>query len=215
MSRSLLAFSTLLLFTSMMVSAQPTAELYGSIEGNNYISPNRSYSIQIPILPELGGTIEDTPTAVVFRDAYNVHVSIGAFPQDASQRWELSTTGLQEYLPKYFSTYVMPDFVGMFPGSKVESAAFAPNQFGGALLCFTLMPGGSMFLPEVGSLGTDAPVPVAKRGNLVFIYNHTVYVISVELAERVIVGTMYSKTTEEEDAILKKRLQEIVSTMRF
>jgi len=103
----------------------------------------------------------------------------------------------------------------MFPGSHVESAVFQPNRLGGALLCFTLLPGGSMFVPEVGDMGVESAVPVAKRGNLVFIQHHVVYVVSVELTERTLEGSMYKLTTAQEDEILRSRLDSIVSGMQF
>jgi hypothetical protein len=204
-----------LVLSAVWTSAQETGKLVGRIEDRTYIGPNGDYSVVIPVLPELGGTVSDTPTVAVFRDDYNVHVSLGAFPQDATQRWELSTRGIKEYLPMFFTSFVMPDFQQMFPGIRVENAVFQPNRLNGALICYTLMPGGSMFVPEVGDMGTEAPPPVAKRGNLLFVHNHTVFVISVELTERTLEGTLYRKTTEEEDAILRARLDAIVSAMRF
>lgn len=208
--------TSLLFFAFVSVaSAQPTPGLVGTIDGFTYISFNGDYQIKIPVLPELGGTVSDTPTVAVFRDDYNVHVSIGAFPQDATQRWELSTQGLKEYLPQFFGSFVLPDFRKMFPGTQVESAVFQPNRFGGALLCFTLMPGGSMFPSEAAAFGSSDYVAVAKRGNLVFVQNHIVYVVSVELSEKAIEGEAWKKTVEEEDQILRDRLKDIVDTMRF
>lgn len=210
------ATSVVLLLSAVLSSAQtPTDGLVGRIEGFTYIAPEGLYRIHIPVLPELGGTVSDTPTVVVFRDDYGRHVSIGAFPQDATQRWELSTRGLKEYLPLFFANYVLPDFRQMFPGTTVESAVFQPQRLGGALLCYTLMPGGSMFPTEVTNFGLQEEVVVAKRGNLLFVQNHVVFVVSVELSERSIERKTYNKTPEEEDEILRARLKEIVDGIQF
>lgn len=201
--------------TTVSATAQSQGRLMGRIDDGSYISAKGDYKILIPVLRELGGSISDTPDVVVFRDNYSVHVSVGSFAQDATQRWELSTRGLKEYLPLFFSSFVMPDFIKMFPGTQVESAVFQPNRLGGALLCFTLMPGGSMFPPSTDSFTPAGYVPVAKRGNLVFIQNNFVYVVSVELAEKAIEGESYGRTEEEENQILRKRLAKIVDEMQF
>lgn len=215
MLRTLSALSLFALLTPALVSAQPANGIRGSVDGNTYTAPGGFYSINIPVLPELGGTISDTDNVVVFQDDYNVHVSIGAFPQDATQRWELSTRGLKDYLTYFFSNFVMPDFTQMFPGTKIESTAFNPDQLGGAMLAFTLLPNGSMFNQQVSRFrDSDKPL-VAKRGNLVFIRHNVVYVISVELAERVIEGDSYHKSTADEDRILRDRLDQLVSSMTF
>ncbi len=205
-----------LLFSTAFASAQePTDGLLGRIDGFTYISPEQHYRVHIPVLPDLGGTISDTPSVVVFRDEYGTHVSIGAFPQDAMQRWELSTRGLKEYLPHFFANFVLPDFRQMFPGTSVESAVFQPQRLGGALLCYTLMPGGTMFPSEVANFSGKDTVVVAKRGNLVFVRHHVVYVVSVELSERSLEGSSYNKTPEEEDKILRERLKRIVDEIEF
>ena len=56
---------------------------------------------------------------------------------------------------------------------------------------------------------------MAKRGNLLFVRNGHIFVISIELAERVIEGRSYNKTTAEEDEILRNRLTDIVSKITF
>jgi len=45
--------------------------------------------------------------------------------------------------------------------------------------------------------------------------NSFVYVISIELAERVIEGKAYGKSTEEQDEILRKRLLDMVDRITF
>ena len=203
------------MLTPVLASAQPTGGIYGRIDGRNYVSPGGHYRVTIPVLPELGGNISDTQNVVVFQDDYNVHVSIAAFELDATQRWELSTRGLKDYLSEFFTNLVMPDFARMFPDSSIESATFDPNFMGGTLRAHILLPGGSMFAQQIASVRGDEVETVAKRGNLVFIRNNVVYVVSAELTERIIEGPDYKRTTAQEDAILRDRLETIVNNMTF
>jgi hypothetical protein len=53
------------------------------------------------------------------------------------------------------------------------------------------------------------------RGNLLFVRNGHVFVLSIELAEKVIEGKSFNKTTAEEDEILRKRLLDIVDKITF
>jgi hypothetical protein len=188
--------------------------LEGKIEGKSYVSPTGVFKVVIPVLPELGGDITDTPNVVTFQDDFNVHVSIAAFPQDATQRWELSTRGLKDYLIYFFSNFVLSDFKQNFEGAQIESAKYIPSLLDGSLLTYLLIPGGTMFADRVPRLSADR-IPVAKRGNLLFVRNGHIVVISIELAERVIEGRSYSKTTAEEDEILRNRLNDIVSKITF
>jgi hypothetical protein len=209
----MLRFTLALLFLGLatVVHAQ---RLEGKVEGKNYVSPTGTFKVTIPVLPELGGEITDTPNVVTFQDDFNVHVSIAAFPQDATQRWELSTRGLKDYLIYFFSNFVLADFKQTFEGVQIESAKFVPGLMDGSLLTYILVPGGTMFRDRVPQLASDR-VPVAKRGNLLFVRNGHIFVISTELAERVIEGRTYSKTTAEEDEILRNRLNDIVGKMSF
>jgi hypothetical protein len=191
------------------------ADLEGKVEGKNYVSPTGIFKVAIPVLPELGGEITDTPNVVTFQDDFNVHVSIAAFPQDATQRWEMSTRGMKDYLVYFFSNFVLSDFKESFEGVKLESAKFIPGMFEGALLTYLLIPGGTMFEERVPQLGTSQRVLIAKRGNLLFVRNGHIIVISTELAERVIEGTAYKKTAEEEDELLRQRLLDIVAKIQF
>jgi hypothetical protein len=50
---------------------------------------------------------------------------------------------------------------------------------------------------------------------MIFVKNGATFVISTELSERVTEGSRYSKTTAEEDEILRKRLQNIATNMKF
>lgn len=214
MLRSLLSVFVLGFVATVTASAQYTPGLVGYIDDVTYVAPGGIYRVKIPVIPELGGTVSDTNNVAVFRDDYTVHVSIGAFPLDATQRWELATRGPKAYLPAFFAAYVMPDFENMFPGTHIESGVFLPNRLGGAVLCFTLMPGGSMFAPQLPEILVSAP-PVAKRGNLIFVQHNVVYVISIELTERVLEGSTYNKTVEEENQILRDRLDAVVAGMEF
>lgn len=210
----LVAFLTTLL-PSLWGQEGPAPQLVGKVEGRTYVSPTGQFKVTIPVLPELGGTITDTPNVVTFQDEFNVHVSIAAFPQDATQRWEMSTRGLKDYLVYFFSNFVLADFKANFDGVQIESAKFIPNMMEGALITNLLVPGGTMFPNRVPNLGASDRIPVAKRGNLLFVRNGHVFVISTELAERVIEGSAYSKTTAQEDEILVQKLNDIVGKMQL
>ena len=160
----------------------------------------------IPVRPELGGTVFDTENVVTFGDDFKTHVSVAVFAQDTTQRWENETRGRRDYLIFFFSNYVMPDFVQRSPGAKIEGARFLPGVEDGALIVYTLLPGGSMFANRISMTGRPDPSLVAKRGNLLFVKNGHVFVISTELAERVLEHSTYHKTTAEEDELLRTRL---------
>src|SRR5688572_13393048 len=141
---------TLALLAATVISALRAQDaagpgLVGKIEGRSYVSPTGQFKVAIPVLPELGGDITDTPNVVTFQDDFNVHVSIAAFQQDATQRWELSTRGLKDYLIYFFSNFVLADFKQTFEGVQIESAKFLPGTMEGSLLTYILIPGGSMF----------------------------------------------------------------------
>jgi hypothetical protein len=72
-----------------------------------------------------------------------------------------------------------------------------------------------MFADRVPNLGTADRPPVAKRGNMLFVKSGHIFVLSIELAERVIEGKAYQKTTAEEDEILRTRLNDIVGKIQF
>ncbi|MEN9632996.1 MAG: hypothetical protein RL077_1400 [Verrucomicrobiota bacterium] len=208
---------TLALALTALTALAPRAyaqELMGKVDGKNYLSPTGLFRVAIPVLPELGGGITDTPNVVTFQDAFNLHVSIAAFEQDATQRWELSTRGVKDYLVYFFSNFILADFKQAFAGAKIESAKFLPGMLEGALLTYILVPDGTMFRDRVAQISADI-VPVAKRGNLLFVRNGHIFVITTELAERVIEGRTYKKTTEEEDEILRNRLIDIVNKIAF
>jgi hypothetical protein len=192
----------------------PAQGIEGRIEGRTYVSPTGLFKVTIPVLPELGGDLTDTPNVVTFQDDFNVHVSIAAFPQDATQRWENSTRGAKDYLVYFFSNFVLSDFRQNFEGVQIESAKFVPGVLDGSLLTYLLVPGGTMFPDRLPAVSSDV-LPVAKRGNLLFIRNEHVFVISIELAEKVIEGKSYGKSVAEQDEILRKRLLEMVDKITF
>ena len=206
-----LRLALVLALTSCLLPAQG---IEGRIEGRTYVSPTGLFKVAIPVLPELGGDLTDTPNVVTFQDDFNVHVSIAAFPQDATQRWENSTRGAKDYLIYFFSNFVLSDFRQNFEGVQIESAKFVPGVLDGSLLTYLLVPGGTMFPDRLPTVSNEL-LPVAKRGNLLFIRNEHVFVISIELAEKVIEGKSYGKSVAEQDEILRKRLLEMVDKITF
>jgi hypothetical protein len=209
-------FSVFLLLFGSALRAQtydPPSPLHGKIEGSTYVAPADVFRLPIPVLPELGGTVYDTENAVTFGDHFKTHVSVAAFSQDATQRWENETRGRRDYLVYFFSNYVMPDFQQRSPGAKIESARFLPGIEEGALIVYTLLPGGSMFADRISLAGDPDPSLVAKRGNLLFVKNEHVFIISTELAERVLEHATYHKSTAEEDELLRTRLLDLLGTL--
>jgi hypothetical protein len=178
-------------------------------------SPTGAFRMEVPVLPALGGVVHDTDNVVTFRDGYGLQISVGAFVHDATQRWELSTRGIKDYLVYFFGSYVLPDFRKFCPATSIESAGFSADFEDGALFAFILLPGGSMFdnKPVFGE--APATPAVAKRGNVVFVKNGFTFVISSELSERVTEGSQYKNTTAEEDQILRNRLVDVVKKMQF
>jgi len=212
-----LVFATLLALASAPDGKpQAVARLLGHVEGTTYFLSNGAFKIEIPILSELGGSISDTADVVTFDDAYSTHITIGAFPQDATQRWELSERGSKDYLVYFFANFVLRDFKRAYPELTVENnAQFMPGLLDGGLITFVLMPGGSMFADKVPIVDPDRKPPAAKRGNLLFVKNGFIYVISIELAERVLEGSAYHKTDEEENTLLHNRLLDLASKIEF
>jgi hypothetical protein len=215
MLRTSLMFLALLAAPLPAQPDDPSAGLMGRVQDRMYIAPSGTYRLPIPVLPELGGSITDTANVVTFQDNFNLHVSIGVFPQDATQRWEMSTRGLKDYLGYFLTTFVMPDFQAAYPGSQVESAGFAPGVMNGAMFAYLLLPGGSMFADKRVILGVDDTPVVAKRGNLIFVRNGRIFVITTELAERVTERSTYRKTVTEENQILRDRLLDLARKMEF
>ena len=201
---------------ALIARAQDASRLVGRVEDGMYAAAKGAYRIPIPVLPELGGTISDTPTSVTFEDAYTTHISIAAVPQDPTQRWQLSTRGTKDYLIYFFTEFVLRDFKRVFGDVRVGSTGiYLPHLLDGAFMTTVLIPGGSMFANRLEVVALDRAPPVAKRGNLIFVKNGLIFVVSIELAERVLEGGAYSRTPDEEDAILKRRLIETASRIEF
>ena len=170
----------------------------------------------IPVLPELGGTVSDTANVVTFADNFTTYLSIASFPLDAAQLREDAARGRKDYLTNFFTALVLPDFLQRFPGARVENPRFLPTQNDGALLLYLLLPGGTMFKDRAARLSLDpAKSAVAKRGNLLFVRGDRVFVLSTELAERVLEPTTYNKTSAEEDEILRQRLLALLAKIEF
>jgi hypothetical protein len=198
--------------TALAQTGSIPAELNGSVDNGVYTSPTGTFKIAIPVLPELGGATHDTKNVVTFRDSFGLQISIGAFMNDATLRWQLSTRGTKDYLIYFFSNFVLPDFRKFCPGTQIESAGFSTDLMDGSLFTYILLPGGSVFGEQLAFAPAGDP-PVAKRGNMLFVKNGVTYVISTELSERVTEGGRFKKTPEEENLILRKRLQNIATNM--
>jgi hypothetical protein len=210
-----LRFLSLATFAALLPALLPAqGGIYGNVQCEGYFSPTGTFTIKIPVLPELGGSLNDTPTVVTFQDQFTLHASIACFRMDATQRWEHSTRGTRDYLVWFFGNFVQTDFRERFPDARIQSASFLPGVATGTLLVYNLLPGGTMF-PDRVAFADDQLVPVAKRGNLVFVHDEHIYVISTELAERVIQARTWNKTTAEEDAILSERLLKLLRGMAF
>jgi hypothetical protein len=208
---AVLPLAVLVLATSTLPAQ---TRLVGRVDGNQYVSPTGAYRITIPVLPELGGRIVDTPEVVTFEDDFNVHASLACFEMDATQRWEHETRGRRDYLIWFFTNFVQRDFQQRFPEAGVESAKFIPGMEEGTLLAYNLLPNGTMFANRP-SFSDTGEVFVAKRGNLLFLRAGHVFVLSMELAERALERRTYAKTTEEEDELLRRRLLELYGRISF
>jgi hypothetical protein len=213
---SRIAIVAVLILGALTGRAQDDIRLSGRVEGGVYVAANGVYRIPIPIHAGLGGSISDTPASVTFEDAYTTHISIATVPQDPTQRWQLSTRGTKDYLVYFFTEFVLRDFKRVFGNVRVGSTGiYLPRLLDGAFVTTVLIPGGSMFANRLRVVALDREPPVAKRGNLIFVKDGHIFVVSIELAERVLEGGAYSRTPDEEDAILRKRLVETVSRIEF
>jgi hypothetical protein len=209
----------LLLGAGLLSAATVPAQvpgLAGRLEGEIYFSATGEFSLPLPVLRELGGTVSDTENVVTFSDSYSTHISIACFPQDSLQRWELETRGLRDYLLYFFTDFVLADFDRRFPGSAIESARFIPELLEGSLVTYALLPGGSHFEPKAGLLGEPPAGRVtAKRGTLLFVRNRHVFILSTELAERATQRSTYETTPDKENAQLTTRLTELANRLVF
>lgn len=207
--------------TALKSENEPGAEqsapsrLYGMIDGDIYIFPRGIYRVKIPVLPELGGNISDSPNVVTFDDDYTTRITIAAFPLSPELKSEYEKRGAKGFLVYFFTTLIMPDLVALSPSAQMEqNAIFLPKFRNGAILICTLLPGGSYFEQRM-NLSRWLEPAVAKRGNLCFVEQGYVFIISTELAERVLERSTYRKTPEEENAILSQRLLDLAGKMQF
>ena len=199
-----------------VVAGAQVAGLAGRMEGDIYLSPTGEFKLPAPVLLELGGKIEDTENVVSFSDDFNLHISIACFPLDASQKWELETRGMRDYLLYFFNEIVLVDFQSRFPDSKIESARFLPELMDGSLIAYALLPGGSFFEDKNRVLDAAPANPVtAKRGTLLFVRNRHIFILSTELAERATQRSTYKQSVENENAQLSARLTELAGRLIF
>jgi hypothetical protein len=209
-----LSFALGLCVSEPRAAQESLAPLNGHIETNQYVSPTGTFRVTIPVSPTLGGTISDTENVVTFQDNFNTHQSIACFKMDATQRWELEARGRKDYLIWFFSNFVEADFERRFTGARVESAHFLGKIESGSLLTYNLLPGGSMFASKIVINSNEQP-PVAKRGNLVFLRNDHILILSIELSEKVLEGAAFTQTVAEEDDLLRQRLLSLLGKMTF
>lgn len=218
MKNRLLAALTFALWAPAVLPAQPSPvpNLYGKIDGQTYVAPGGYFKIQIPVLPEFGGEVHDTENVVTFDDAVNTHLSIANFPLDMSLKWEFETRGARDFLTSFYSTFVISDFQVRYPTATTEGIQFHAGLLDGALLAFSLLPGGSFFEKATSLIvGPGTKPAVAKRGSLLFVRNGRIFILSCELAERVTQRSVFQKTADEENEILRLRLIELAGRMQF
>ncbi|MCF3649524.1 hypothetical protein [Synoicihabitans lomoniglobus] len=187
---------------------------YGVIENNQYHAPSGEFDITLPVQPEFGGHVTDTPEVVTFQDNVSIHASIACFGLDSAQKREIENRGRQDYLAGFFGQHVQAQFRERFAGATIESAKFVPALLSGSLIVYNLLPGGSMFDHQAALSSSDS-APTAKRGNLLFLHNDHLYVVSIELADPVIDTTHSALTTEQQNELLQQRLLELVGRMSF
>lgn len=196
--------------------ATPPPSLYGEVKGTTYVAPGGRFRMTIPVLPELGGQIHDTENVVTFDDPVSTHVSVACFPLDLSNKWELETRGIRDYLEYFFKEFVFPDFSQRFPGATNEASLYSPQLRDGALFVFSLLPGGSAFAARASVLDGQVLTPtVAKRGTLLFVQNNSIFILTAELAERVTQRSAFQKTPEQENEILRARLVELAGRLQL
>lgn len=191
-----------------------TSKLAGRLEDGRYHAPADAYSVSVPVLRGAETAVMDNGEIVVFKDKVSTLLTIAAFPLPPFAKWEHDTTPARDYLIAFFRDNILRDYNNEFPGSTIESARFIPEFQGGALVAFTLLPGGSAFSPTAARPPT-APAPVAKRGHIVFVRDDRVFVIATELAERITRAETFNLAPAEEDRILFDRLIAVLGTTRF
>ncbi len=197
-----------------VANAQQTGFLYGLLENNRYRAPNGEYTLSLPLRIELGGEVVDTPEVVTLQDHVSLHASVACFGLNLGLKRQDETLGRRDFLVSFFREHVHPQFSQRFEGARIESARFTPELLNGALFVYNLLPGGSMFGERVATL-PDGSSPIAKRGNLLFLHNNHIYVLSIELAEKVLDPAGFVMDEEEQNEVLHQRLIELVGRMTF
>ena len=196
------------------VHAAGAGFLYGELENNRYHAPSGEYELTLPMQIETRGTVVDTPEVVTLQNDLGLHASVACFGLNLSLKRQDENLGRRDFLVGFFRDQVQPQFNQRFTGAKIESARFSPELLNGALFVYNLLPGGSMFGDRAPSR-EDGSSPIAKRGNLLFLHNNHIYVLSMELSEKVLDPAAFTQDIEEQDAILQKRLIELVGRMSF
>ena len=193
-----------------------TTKLSGQVQDGIYRAPSGAYAVPMPVLHGDAAVIMDTDTVVVFKDKRSVLLTIAAFPMPAIAQWEFEAQGPRDYLIAFFRDNILRDYTSAFPESRVENVKFIPDYNGGTLLIYTLMPGGSAFDHDPAAVAQEGYAPaVAKRGHLVFVKDKLVFVLAIELAERVTKQSQYSLSSIEEDRILLDRLVTVITALQI
>ena len=195
------------------LDAQPTP-LLGEVSDNQYHAPTGEYAINLPVQPDLGGTITDTREVVTFQDGISLHASIACFSLNSAQKREEQTRGRRDYLIWFFRNQVQTQFQKRFEQATTESARFIPEMLDGSLMAFSLLPGGSMFGERIPA-PHDGSLPTAKRGNLLFLHHDHLYVVSLELAKLLLDESIGQLTDEEQNEILRQRLVDLIARITF
>ena len=192
----------------------PARKLFGRVEDERYHAPGDVYSVAVPVFHGTDAVIMDTPEIVVFKDKVSTLLTIAAFKMPDIAKLQFEGMGPREYLIAFVRDNILRDYRHEFPESTIESARFLPDIFAGAMVSFTLMPGGSAFAAPAPA-SPLAPAPVAKRGHIVFVRNGYIYVVAIELAERVTQPATYKLTKPEEDRLLFDRLVTVLAALRY
>lgn len=213
----LIAFLPLACGLTLALAAQeqPDTGLYGAMRNGHYTSAQGTFRVTVPVLPELGGRVTDTEAVVTFQDDFSTYISIACFPLDVSNKWELETREIRDYLAYFYSEHVFTNFQQRFPGAANERSVFTPDLRGGALFVFSLLPGGSAFADQAPLIdGAAAGAAVAKRGTLLFVENGCIFILSTELAERVTQRSAFRKSADDENEILRNRLVQLAGRLQ-
>lgn len=209
-----LVFSILALSSSGARAEEST--LIGKVLENQYIAPSGSYKMTLPIQLELGGTVTDTREVVTFQDDFRIHASIACFKMGASNEREIQTRGRRDFLISFFREHVHTQFKRRFPGAEIDEARYMPEVLEEALMVYNTLPNGTMFSDQAVLASSSDGALLVKRGNLLFLKDHHLYVISVELAKLLLVGNESLHYSEEEKhVLLREELLDLAGRITF